>query len=126
MLALPTRSEAVASETPMKVVIFCGGLGLRMGETSPRVPKPMIPVGDRPMLWHIMQYYSSFGHYDFVLCLGYRERWSKEYFLNYQEALTNDFVLRTAVARWSCSPPISTTGRSPSPTPGSDTSSDSD
>ena len=78
----------------MKVVIFSGGLGLRMGETTARVPKPMILIGDRPILWHIMRYYSSFGHNDFVLCLGYRAEVVKEYFLNYQEALTNDFVLR--------------------------------
>jgi glucose-1-phosphate cytidylyltransferase len=68
----------------MKVVIFCGGLGLRMGETSARVPKPMIPVGDRPMLWHIMQYYSSFGHSEFVLCLGHRGDVIEKYFKTYQ------------------------------------------
>jgi glucose-1-phosphate cytidylyltransferase len=77
----------------MKVVLFCGGLGLRMGETTSRVPKPMIPIGDRPILWHIMRYYSSFGYRDFILCLGYRAEVVKEYFLNYKEALTNDFVL---------------------------------
>jgi glucose-1-phosphate cytidylyltransferase len=77
----------------MKVVLFCGGLGLRMGETTARVPKPMIPIGDRPILWHIMRYYSSFGYHDFILCLGYKAEVVKEYFLNYQEALTNDFVL---------------------------------
>ena len=78
----------------MKVVIFCGGLGLRMGETSARVPKPMILVGGRPILWHIMKYYASFGHTDFVLCLGYKAEVIKEYFLSYNEALSNDFVLR--------------------------------
>ena len=77
----------------MKVVLFCGGLGLRMGETTARVPKPMIPIGERPILWHIMRYYSSFGYHDFILCLGYKAEVVKEYFLNYQEALTNDFVL---------------------------------
>ena len=46
----------------MKVVIFCGGLGLRMGETSARIPKPMIPIGDKPIVWHIMNYYASFGN----------------------------------------------------------------
>ena len=56
----------------MKVVIFCGGLGLRMGETSARIPKPMIPIGDKPILLHIMNYYASFGITDFVLCLGYK------------------------------------------------------
>ena len=78
----------------MKVVLFCGGLGLRMGETTVRVPKPMIPIGDRPILWHIMKYYSTFGYHDFILCLGYKAEVVKEYFLNYQEALANDFVLR--------------------------------
>jgi glucose-1-phosphate cytidylyltransferase len=78
----------------VKVVIFCGGLGLRMREESTRLPKPMIPLGERPILWHIMKYYSVFGHRDFVLCLGYKSEVIKEYFLNYSEALSNDFVLR--------------------------------
>src|SRR5262245_44190047 len=78
----------------MKVVLFCGGLGLRMGETTARIPKPMIPIGDRPILWHIMRYYSSFGYHDFILCLGYKAEIVKQYFLEYQEALTNDFVMR--------------------------------
>jgi glucose-1-phosphate cytidylyltransferase len=77
----------------MKVVLFCGGLGLRMGETTTRIPKPMIPIGDRPILWHIMKYYSSFGYCDFILCLGYKAEVVKEYFLNYKEALSNDFVM---------------------------------
>ena len=78
----------------MKVVLFCGGLGLRMREESTRLPKPMIPLGDRPILWHIMKYYSDFGFRDFILCLGYKPEAIKEYFLNYNEALANDFVLR--------------------------------
>ena len=78
----------------MKVVLFCGGLGIRMGKSSARVPKPMIPVGDRPIVWHIMKYYASFGFTDFVLCLGHRAEVIKEYFLDYNEALSNDFVLR--------------------------------
>jgi glucose-1-phosphate cytidylyltransferase len=77
----------------MKVVLFCGGLGLRMGESSTRMPKPMIPIGDRPILWHIMKYYASFGVTDFILALGYRGEVIKEYFLGYNEALSNDFVL---------------------------------
>jgi glucose-1-phosphate cytidylyltransferase len=77
----------------LKVVLFCGGLGLRMGESTTRVPKPMISIGDRPILWHIMKYYASFGYHDFVLCLGYKADVVKEYFLNYSEALSNDFVL---------------------------------
>jgi glucose-1-phosphate cytidylyltransferase len=77
----------------MKVVLFCGGLGLRMQEASPSIPKPMVPVGNRPILWHIMKYYAHFGHRDFILCLGYKGDVVKEFFLNYNEALANDFVL---------------------------------
>jgi glucose-1-phosphate cytidylyltransferase len=77
----------------MKVVIFCGGLGVRMGEATQRIPKPMIPVGSQPILWHIMKWYASWGHTDFVLCLGYRAEVIKDYFLTYREALANDFVL---------------------------------
>jgi glucose-1-phosphate cytidylyltransferase len=79
----------------MKVVIFCGGLGLRlrMREYSDRIPKPMVEIGYRPLLWHVMKYYSSFGHKDFILCLGYRGDIVKKYFLDYNEATSNDFVL---------------------------------
>ena len=77
----------------MKVVIFCGGLGVRMGEETSRIPKPMISVGGRPILWHIMKWYASWGYDDFVLCLGYKGECIKDYFLNYNEALSNDFVL---------------------------------
>ena len=85
---------AVTTQRPtMKVVIFCGGLGLRMGETSARIPKPMIPIGDKPILWHIMNYYATFGVTEFILCLGYKAEVVKEYFLGYNEALSNDFVL---------------------------------
>jgi glucose-1-phosphate cytidylyltransferase len=77
----------------VKVVIFCGGLGVRMGEATERIPKPMIPIGTRPILWHIMKWYASWGHTDFILCLGYRGETIKDYFLTYQEALSNDFIL---------------------------------
>jgi glucose-1-phosphate cytidylyltransferase len=77
----------------MKVVLFAGGFGVRMGEQTQRIPKPMILVGSRPILWHIMKYYASFGHKEFILCLGYKAESIKEYFLNYNEALANDFVL---------------------------------
>jgi glucose-1-phosphate cytidylyltransferase len=77
----------------MKVVIFCGGLGVRMGEATNSIPKPMIRIGNRPMLWHIMRYYASWGHTEFILCLGYKSEVVKEYFLRYEDALTNDFVL---------------------------------
>ena len=77
----------------MKVVIFCGGFGVRMGEHTQRIPKPLINVGDRPILWHIMKYYAAWGHTDFILCLGYKAESIKNYFLTYNEALSNDFVL---------------------------------
>jgi glucose-1-phosphate cytidylyltransferase len=77
----------------LKVVIFCGGKGLRMREASEVLPKPMIPVGNRPILWHVMKYYAHFGFTDFILCLGYRAEAIKDFFLNYDEALSNDFVL---------------------------------
>lgn len=77
----------------MKVVLFCGGLGMRVREYAERIPKPMIPIGYRPILWHLMKYYAHFGHKDFILCLGYRGDVIKEYFLNYNECLSNDFVL---------------------------------
>lgn len=78
----------------MKVVLFCGGLGLRLREHGDAVPKPMIPIGYRPILWHIMKYYAHYGHSDFVLCLGYKADVVKQYFLHYDEAVSNDFVLR--------------------------------
>lgn len=77
----------------MKVVLFCGGQGLRMREFSGSVPKPMARIGSRPVLWHVMRYYSHFGHHEFVLCLGYRGDVIKEYFLRYDETVSNDFVL---------------------------------
>ncbi len=77
----------------MKVVLFCGGLGTRLREHSETVPKPLVNVGYRPILWHVMRYYAHFGHTEFILCLGYRGDLIREYFLNYNEAMTNDFVL---------------------------------
>src|SRR5216683_3850870 len=77
----------------MKVVLFCGGLGMRIREASENVPKPMVHVGDRPILWHVMKYYAHFGHKDFILCLGYRADAIKNYFVNYDEFMSNDFVL---------------------------------
>jgi glucose-1-phosphate cytidylyltransferase len=77
----------------MKVVLFCGGLGLRMREYSEAVPKPMVPIGYRPILWHVMKYYAHFGHKDFILCLGYKADVIKNYFLKYDECASNDFVL---------------------------------
>lgn len=77
----------------MKVVLFCGGLGMRIRDGGETVPKPMVPIGYRPILWHVMKYYAHFGHRDFVLCLGHRGDAIKKYFLNYDECLSNDFVL---------------------------------
>ena len=77
----------------MKVVLFCGGLGLRIRENAESVPKPMVSVGYRPILWHVMRYYAHFGHKDFILCLGHQASVIKDYFLNYNECLSNDFVL---------------------------------
>jgi glucose-1-phosphate cytidylyltransferase len=77
----------------LKVVLFCGGEGLRLREYSDLVPKPMVPIGQRPILWHNMRYYAHFGHREFVLCLGYKAEVIKDYFLKYNEAMSNDFVL---------------------------------
>jgi glucose-1-phosphate cytidylyltransferase len=77
----------------VKVVLFCGGLGLRIRSSDDSAPKPMVPIGDRPVLWHVMRYYAHFGHTEFVLCLGYGARSVKDYFLDYQETHSNDFVL---------------------------------
>jgi glucose-1-phosphate cytidylyltransferase len=77
----------------MKVVIFCGGLGMRLRETADDIPKPMVPIGSRPILWHLMKYYAHYGHKDFILCLGYKADAIKKFFLNYEETSSNDFVL---------------------------------
>src|SRR5262245_4767827 len=77
----------------MKVVLFCGGMGTRIREYSEAVPKPMIPVGAQPILWHIMDYYSRFGHHDFLLCLGYKANVIKEFFLNYRPETYGDVVV---------------------------------
>jgi glucose-1-phosphate cytidylyltransferase len=81
----------------VKVVLFCGGLGMRMrtGSDAP-VPKPMVPIGTRPVLWHIMRYYAHFGHNEFILCLGFGGHAVKDYFLDYHETHSNDFVLSDA------------------------------
>jgi glucose-1-phosphate cytidylyltransferase len=77
----------------MKVVLFCGGFGLRMRDGQGSAPKPMSMIGDRPLLWHVMRYYAYFGHTDFILCLGYGAAAVKDYFLKYDETLSNDFTL---------------------------------
>lgn len=77
----------------MKVVLFCGGYGMRMRDGATDVPKPMAMVGSRPLIWHVMRYYAHFGHTEFVLCLGYGAHHIKRYFLDYDETYSNDFVL---------------------------------
>jgi glucose-1-phosphate cytidylyltransferase len=77
----------------MKVVLFCGGLGTRLREHSETIPKPLVNIGVRPIVWHLMRYYAHYGHKDFILALGYRGDAIREYFLNYNECLSNDFVL---------------------------------
>jgi len=84
-------SEQSISEKP-KVVILCGGQGTRLREETEYRPKPLVDIGGRPILWHIMKLYAHYGLRDFVLCLGYRGQMIKEYFLNY-EAMNNDFTI---------------------------------
>ena len=78
----PRRSRS--PEPPMKVVLFCGGRGLRLREHCEAIPKPMVQIGYRPILWHVMRYYAHYGHRDFILCLGYRADAIKDYFLHYE------------------------------------------
>ena len=80
----------------MKVVLFCGGLGTRIREYSENIPKPMVPIGHHPILWHVMNYYSQYGHRDFVLCLGYKANVVRDYFLTvkrwtYSDVKISDF-----------------------------------
>ncbi|MFN3597480.1 MAG: glucose-1-phosphate cytidylyltransferase [Rubricoccaceae bacterium] len=77
----------------MKVVLFCGGEGMRIREHSGALPKPMVHIGSRPILWHLMKYYAHFGHKDFILCLGHGAEYIKRYFVEYDETVSNDFVL---------------------------------
>ncbi len=83
----------------MKVVLFCGGLGTRLREHSDTLPKPLVPIGYRPIVWHLMRYYAHYGHRDFVLCLGYRGDLIREYFLKYDECMTNDFTIHRGEQR---------------------------
>jgi len=77
----------------MKVVLFCGGLGTRLREHSDTIPKPLVNVGYRPLIWHLMRYYAHYGHNDFVLALGYRGDLIRDFFLKYKECMSNDFVM---------------------------------
>src|SRR5258708_13892178 len=83
----------------MKVVLFCGGLGTRLRDYSDQVPKPLVEIGSRPIIWHLMRYYAHYGHTDFVLCLGYRGEAIKKYFLGYDECVSNDFVFHGTGAK---------------------------
>lgn len=83
----------------MKVVLFCGGLGTRLKEYSETIPKPLVEIGYRPIMWHLMKYYAHYGHKDFILCLGHRGDLIKQYFLNYNECLSNNFVLSQGGAK---------------------------
>jgi len=83
----------------VKVVLFCGGLGTRLREYSETMPKPLARIGSQPILWYLMKYYAHYGHTDFVLCLGYRGHTIKEFFLNYDECLANDFVMHEGATK---------------------------
>jgi glucose-1-phosphate cytidylyltransferase len=76
----------------MKVVLFCGGAGMRLRGYIDDVPKPMVQIGQRPIIWHLMKYYAHFGHKDFIICLGYMGSVIKDYFLHYDESVSNDLV----------------------------------
>src|SRR5919112_6916708 len=89
----PREGNRFCGDHLMKVVLFCGGLGTRIREYSESVPKPMVPVGHQPILWHVMRYYSQYGHRDFVLCLGYKANVIKEFFLNYKPHVFADCVV---------------------------------
>jgi glucose-1-phosphate cytidylyltransferase len=78
----------------MKVVLFCGGLGLRLRDYSDKIPKPMAQIGYRPVLWHLMKYYAHYGHKDFIVCLGYKADYIKNYFVKYDEYISNNFIYR--------------------------------
>ncbi len=82
----------------MKVVILCGGLGTRLREETEYKPKPMVEIGGKPILWHIMKNYSSYGFNDFILCLGYKQHIIKEYFLNY-EYMMSDFTINLSSSK---------------------------
>ncbi len=78
----------------MKVVLFCGGMGMRLREYSENIPKPMVPIGLRPIIWNIMKYYAHYGHKDFILCLGHKADVIKDYFIHYDETISNNFILK--------------------------------
>ena len=82
----------------MKVVILAGGFGTRISEESHLIPKPMIEIGEKPILWHIMKYYASFGHNEFIICCGYKQYVIKEFFADYylhMSDVTFDFTTKS-------------------------------
>src|ERR1043165_9682719 len=86
-------SKRAPGDEYMKVVLFCGGVGVGLRGHSDQLPKPLVPIGPRPIMWHLMSDYAADGHKDFILCRGYRGLAIKEYFLKYDETVSNDFVL---------------------------------
>ena len=82
----------------MKVVILCGGMGTRLREETEYRPKPLVDIGGKPILWHIMKTYSAYGFHDFVLCLGYKGEMIKDYFINY-DLLNSDFTIQLGPKR---------------------------
>ena len=83
----------------MKVVLFCGGLGLRLHPATENTPKPLVQVGGKPVLLLLMKYYSYFGQKDFILCLGYKGEEIKKFFLNYEDCPQDDFMLSKGVKK---------------------------
>jgi NDP-sugar pyrophosphorylase family protein len=103
----------------VKTVLLAGGLGTRMREETEYRPKPMVEIGGRPILWHLMKLFAAAGQSSFVVATGYKSDMVKDYFLNY-EGRNNDFTVRLGTSTRSNStvPTTKGTGRSPSPTPG--------
>ena len=93
--------EKMDSQKPMKVVILAGGLGTRLAEYTSDIPKPMVQIGGKPILWHIMNFYASYGFDDFYIALGYKGECIKEYFLNYA-TLNSDFTVDLATGSVQC------------------------
>jgi len=83
----------------VKVVLFCGGIGMRLPDGVTSAPRPMAMIGERPLLWHVMRYYAHFGHADFIICLGHGAAHVKDFFLNYDETRSNDFVLENGTRK---------------------------
>src|SRR5262249_46658973 len=94
VLGRQVRDSDSGGASAMKVVLFCGGMGMRLRDHSESLPKPLVTIGPRPILWNLMKYYAHYGHRDFILCLGHGAEAIKSYFLKYDERLSNDFVLR--------------------------------